>query len=250
MAKRRIFTFSFDRTQIRDNSSDLQTWHGFVRREEFRMIMSVLGNIRFRHALELGAGDGGQSQSIAQFCEHLTCTELDENGNVLIGKFNNRGLHNVVYQLCDATDLSRFPDKTFDFIFSSNMLEHIPRWDLCLAECGRVLEDDGVMIHIMPSQEWKLWNFLVYLVYNYTTPPIHGASSSHFSEFINFGEGQWIRKIERAGMRVDALLRMPFYHGNGPTAIPLLILGNNLGWKSSTAFLLRKKAANNRWQGL
>lgn len=42
-------------------------------------------------------------------------------------------------------------------------------------------------------------------------------------------------------LHIISLVRLPFYHGNGPTAITLIKLGNRLGWKSSTAYIMRKK---------
>ena len=225
-----------------NNSHSLYEWHVFVRSEEFKMIMQYFGEgVRFNDALELGAGDGSQSEIISKYCTKLICTELEEAGNIIIGRFRERNIPNVRYELCDATNLGLFPDQSFDFVFSSNMLEHIPRYDLALEECARVLKDDGVMVHVMPSRDWKFWNSIVRILLKDSPPEIHGVERTNFSEFINFGEKAWIRKIERAGLEVVSLVRLPFYHGNGPDAIALISLGNRLGWKSSTAYIARKK---------
>jgi hypothetical protein len=86
-----------------------------VRRREFEMVMEAfpLGT-RFHNALELGAGDGGQSETIAGFCERLTCTEMNTRGNEMIGPFKARELPNVTFKLLDARDLSGFGEGTFD----------------------------------------------------------------------------------------------------------------------------------------
>jgi ubiquinone/menaquinone biosynthesis C-methylase UbiE len=188
----------------------------------------------FQNTLELGAGDGGQSLAIAKYTNHLTCTEINKSRLIM------RDLPNVHYELCDATDLSRFSDESFDFVYSSNMLEHIPDWKQCLSECRRVLTAKGLMVHSMPSRTWKFWNTVISMLIKKSKPAIHGVEHSHFAEFIAFGESRWIKKIESSNLRVESILRLPFYFGHGPTALPLIKLGNRLGWASSSAFLIRK----------
>ena len=240
MKTRNTLNFTFTKQEILSNCHSRKDWHIFVRSSEFEMIMNATKNTKFKNALELGAGDGSQSQFIAKYCEQLICTELSESGNILIGTFKDKNIPNVKYELCDSTDLSRFPDKSFDFIFSSNMLEHIENYNLCLLECKRVLQDDGLIIHAMPSRDWKIWNSFVSIFLRRQKPQIHGVSKSNYSEYINFGENVWIQKIEQEGLKVIELIRLPFYHGHGPTVLPLILLGNQLGWKSSTAYVIKK----------
>lgn len=47
--------------------------------------------------------------------------------------------------------------ETFDVIFSSNVLEHVRELKPLLHEIGRVLKQDGVAVHILPSTTWRLW---------------------------------------------------------------------------------------------
>lgn len=53
----------------------------------------------------------------------------------------------------DCTDLSRFPDNSFDVVLASNLLEHLERADTekLLAEARRVLRDGGRLILIQPN---------------------------------------------------------------------------------------------------
>ena len=106
---------TFPTRDIRTYGTDLQTWHKFVRRREFEMVMEAFPlRTRFHNALELGAGDGGQSETIAGFCERLTCTEMNTRGNEMIGPFKARELPNVTFKLLDARDLSGFGEGSFD----------------------------------------------------------------------------------------------------------------------------------------
>ncbi|MGD0343007.1 MAG: class I SAM-dependent methyltransferase, partial [Bacteroidales bacterium] len=43
-----------------------------------------------------------------------------------------------------------FPDKTFDYICSDQVFEHIQNLDLVLFELNRVLKENGRMLHIFP----------------------------------------------------------------------------------------------------
>lgn len=197
------------------------------------MLASILDR-RFARALELGAGDGSQSVTIAKFCDELVCTEYLDDPE----RFKARDIPHASYLVCDATNLSQFNDHSFDFVFSSNMLEHIPDWKACLTECKRVLAPGGFMVHVMPSRDWKIWNTIGRLLHR-QLPEIHGVETNHLSEYREFGEASWIKRFHSVGLGVDALVRMPFYHGNGPTLVPLIRIGNWLGWKSSTAFIVK-----------
>src|SRR5262249_38598906 len=86
---------------------DLRKWHAMVRRREAEMLFSLFQPARFARGLELGAGDGGQSETIARYCDHLVCTELSVDGNAYIGPFRSRGLTNVEYRLCDCSTSAR-----------------------------------------------------------------------------------------------------------------------------------------------
>jgi len=134
--------FMFTSDQIDAHKSDRKEWSNFVRRREAEIAFSIFPDTRFHLALELGAGDGGQSITISKYCDKLICTEKDENTG-LGQSILQRQMANVTYEFCDAQDLSRFGGSVFDLVFSSNMLEHIPDVDRCLKECRRVLKDDG-----------------------------------------------------------------------------------------------------------
>jgi SAM-dependent methyltransferase len=61
-----------------------------------------------------------------------------------------------------------FPDASFDFVFSSNVLEHVRAFPELLGETQRVLRPGGVAIHIVPSATWRLWTSIL----RYAAPPM------------------------------------------------------------------------------
>lgn len=68
-------------------------------------------------------------------------------------------------QQCDITlappwnDATKLPcqDNSFDFIFSSHCLEHIPDYFLALNEWTRVLRKNGIIFLYIPSIDCEYW---------------------------------------------------------------------------------------------
>ncbi|MEO2036206.1 MAG: class I SAM-dependent methyltransferase [Planctomycetaceae bacterium] len=232
--------FTFTSEEIDNHAASYKDWHNFVRRREAEMTFSLFPDQRFQNALELGAGDGGQSATISQYCDRLTCTEKDEKSYEWLGKsILERKAQNTEYLLCDAQDLSRFPDAQFDLVFSSNMLEHIPDVEKCLKECGRVLSDDGQMLHLMPSRWWKVFNLGLGIM-NRNPEWLHGVSRTILREFYSFGSGVWKRRIESNGLIVKHIVGMPFYVGHGNSFISIIKAGNWLRLPASYLYVIRR----------
>ncbi len=234
-------SFMFTAEEIDSHKSDRKEWHEFVRRREAEIAFSVLPNRRYSLGLELGAGNGGQSVTISKYCDRLICTEKDEKSHAWLGQtILDRQLSNVEYSLCDAQDLSRFADNTFDLVFSSNMLEHIPDVDLCLRECRRVLKSDGLMLHTMPSRWWKTFNAGLNIA-KLKPPGIHGVCRSKYREFMAFGASAWTKRIEFQGLQVTETIALPFYVGHGNSFISLIKAGNALRLPASYLYIIRKR---------
>lgn len=230
----------FTPQEIDAHKSDRKEWHDFVRSREAEMAFFMVPEVRFHVALELGAGDGGQSATISRYCDKLICTEKDETSHAWLGEtILQREMPNVEYGLCDAQDLSQFADGTFDLIFSSNMLEHIPDVDACLTECRRVLKDDGLMLHTMPSRWWKVFSSGLNVV-RLRRPGIHGASASHWEELRAFGLSAWKKRIESNALKVVEVIGLPFYVGHGNSFIPIIKAGNSASISASHLYVVRK----------
>lgn len=234
------FKYNFSATEIEAASKSAAIWHEFVRRREFEMLMNALGISRFRDALELGAGDGGQSVTISRYCDRLICTELCESDAERNAHFRARIGPNVQYVVHDAQDLSAFADNSFDLVFSSNMLEHVADPLRCLKECRRVLRPEGVMIHTMPTRTWKLFNFALHLVRYWSLPGVHGVSETHWQEFGAFGSHHWRSHFKASGLLLVAAIRLPFYVGHSNSFLPIIKAGNRLKWSATVGYVLRK----------
>jgi predicted SAM-dependent methyltransferase len=77
-------------------------------------------------------------------------TSLTEGENFL---FSHRRRPGMQY-ICDASDLSRIPDETYDFVMSSHVIEHIANPIRALKEWRRILKPDGAAIFVVPHRDY------------------------------------------------------------------------------------------------
>ena len=98
--------------------------------------------------LELGAGTGRYSIALAKEGVDVTAVELVED-NLAILKENGKGLKNLHAFRGDATDLSRFPDDSFDVTLSFGPMYHLyepEEVNRAIDEAIRVTKPGGVLL--------------------------------------------------------------------------------------------------------
>lgn len=104
--------------------------------------------------LEIGAGTGQQAAAISRRGFSIEAIELPSSRYGAVRDF-------------PITDYDGrhipFPDASFDVVFSSNVLEHVPDLAQLNAEIRRVLKPDGLCIHVMPTHGWRFWTTLTSL---------------------------------------------------------------------------------------
>ena len=121
-----------------------------LREREIALAFDGVQKKQFAKGLELGCGDGYQSHKLANFCKELVSTDFSEE---ILPKNQHPG---VEYKACDAENiLDVFKPASFDFVYSSNLMEHLPNPDKALKGCFDVLKPGGVAIHIIPNSTWK-----------------------------------------------------------------------------------------------
>ena len=101
--------------------------------------------------LEIGAGNGQQAAELAT--RGFAVDAIDIASSVYRGS--------RVFPIVDY-DGNRipFPDRSFDFVFSSNVLEHVTNLSQMHSEIARVLKSDGRAIHVLPTHAWRFWTTL------------------------------------------------------------------------------------------
>ena len=102
--------------------------------------------------LEIGAGTGRQAAELAARGFKVTAIEVTSSNY-------------AAERLFDIVDYDGqtipFPDSSFDIVFSSNVLEHVPDLATMHAEIRRVLVPGGFCVHVLPTHSWRFWTTLM-----------------------------------------------------------------------------------------
>lgn len=101
--------------------------------------------------LEIGSGTGQQAAEIARHDFAIDAIE--------IGSSNYSGLRVFPITDYDGTHIP-FPNASFDIVFSSNVLEHVPHLPELCKDIRRVLKPGGYCVHVMPTPAWRFWTTL------------------------------------------------------------------------------------------
>lgn len=216
--------------------------------------------------LEIGAGDGFQSDYLKTYCKFLVSSEYNQK------RLKKTPIPGISYLFCDAENLP-ICDNAFNWIYSSNVLEHVRNRGKALSEFGRCINDKGIMLHILPNRVWRVSSVLFYYpmiikslickifhldrrhdipvasnikskmlerkLINRIFPPRHGEYRSVLQEFIEWGEKRWIKYFDQNGWKVIACKRIPFYSCG--YSISLRRIGTIAGLRSTTLYVMKKK---------
>lgn len=130
--------------------------------EDGRMIRSRHGQLEYRttmayihryaaggsRVLEVGAGTGRYSLALAREGMDVTAVELVES-NLAVLRENSKGTENIRSFQGDATDLSRFPDHSFDVTLLFGPMYHLyeaEEVNRAIDEAIRVTKPGGIMM--------------------------------------------------------------------------------------------------------
>ncbi|MCC7045710.1 MAG: class I SAM-dependent methyltransferase [Alphaproteobacteria bacterium] len=123
-----------------------------LRRWEIERVLALVPAPRGR-VLEIGAAGGFQATLLAAHFERVDAVDLL--------KAIPAGATAFAVRAYDGRRLP-YPDHSFDMVFSSNVLEHIPHVEAFQAEIRRVLKPGGRAVHVLPSANWRLWTTLTH----------------------------------------------------------------------------------------
>ena len=107
--------------------------------------------------LEIGAGTGWQSKALSDAGYRVEAVDLPPDSEIS----NHARSREWPIRDYDGAHLP-FPDRSFDIIYSSNVLEHVIELDTLTAEMKRVLRPDGIALHLVPNGNWRLLSLATY----------------------------------------------------------------------------------------
>ena len=108
---------------------------------------------RFERALDFGCGAGRVTRAMSPRFERAVGVDVAES-MVRTAERLNADRENVTFVVNDAPDLRRFDSASFDFAYSTVVLQHLPSRDLALGyveELVRVLRPRGLLVFQLPA---------------------------------------------------------------------------------------------------
>ena len=135
-------------------------WEEFFRvgereiEEILERVAALKIEIRHGQALDFGCGVGRLTQGLCRHFEQCCGVDIAPSMLRLAGEHNRHGAR-CRYMLNAAADLRLFAHDTFDFIYSSLVLQHMrPRYvKRYLVEFLRVLAPGGCLVFRLPAEE-------------------------------------------------------------------------------------------------
>lgn len=174
----------------------------------YRHFAELCGNAT---VIEVGCGTGLGTSIMTDAGAQVTATDLEATCLEYARKRYNRA---VAYRQCSGTSLP-FPDKSFDYAVSVDVIEHIADFDLAIAEMRRVARK-GVFISTpnrlpentnpdgSPKNYWHL--------FEWSPPEISSVLQRHFAAwelgFVVEDAGRWgyLPEIPDAPAKTQALV--------------------------------------------
>ena len=130
-----------------------------VRQYELKQVIESLKGYKKENnikILEIGAGTGWQALELSKLGYKVYAIDIESSD------YKDERIWNIVDY--DGVTIP-FEDEKFDVVFSSNVLEHIPHIIDFQNEMQRVLKEDGIAIHLMPTGTWRFWTILIHYIY-------------------------------------------------------------------------------------
>jgi ubiquinone/menaquinone biosynthesis C-methylase UbiE len=155
-------------------------------------------------ALEVGAGTGWQANALQKSGFDVDAIDLSTSNYK-----DDRTFPVVDY---DGHNIP-FADSSFDVVFSSSVMEHIPHIEEFQTEIHRVLKRNGIAIHIVPSSSWRVWTTITRALKSWKIPEIHGEHANNvITETLVFRKKWWRQLFERTGWRVVDMRSCPIFY--------------------------------------
>lgn len=119
-----------------------------------KLVRSTMEQYRPQQILDLGCGTGLYFDIFKNYTNNIYGIDASQQSVSLCKK---KGYLHV--ELADAT-LLPFPDEFFDFVFTSEVLEHVENYVKMLKEINRVLKPKGVLLLTTTCYSTSIFQFL------------------------------------------------------------------------------------------
>jgi 2-polyprenyl-3-methyl-5-hydroxy-6-metoxy-1,4-benzoquinol methylase len=144
--------------------------------------------------LEIGSGTGWQANFLESLGFEVCAVDLKDSN------YAESSVREIDYY--DGVNLP-YSNKSFDIVFSSNVLEHIKEIEDFQHEIMRVLTTDGFCLHALPSSSWRFWTTITAFIRK-DAPKVHGEiAKHHFTEIYYFSKLFWKKFFKKSGWKIE-----------------------------------------------
>ncbi len=140
-----------DPSQIYDNSGRIPA-----------AIFEVLGDVKGKRVLEVGAGTGRDSFTLAEAGAQVFVLDYADAAIEIVKKLNEQNKAKVIPVQGDAFALP-FADNSLDIVFHQGLLEHFRNPEGIIAENFRVLKPGGIAVIDVP-QRWHIYTVIKHIL--------------------------------------------------------------------------------------
>lgn len=156
-------------------------------------------DLRGKKLLDAGCGTGWFSKKAVERGATVTSMDLGENLLAEVAKKCNS--ERVVGSILEMP----FEDNTFDYVISSEVIEHVPEPYKAIREIYRVLKPGGVMVLSTPN---KFWKWTLWIANTFKLRPYQGLENwSSYSTLKREVKLTGFKNIEMRGVHI-----IPFVH--------------------------------------
>jgi ubiquinone biosynthesis O-methyltransferase len=171
-------------------------------------------------------GGCGNARDLIQLAPHgCKCLGIDFSPNMIEEakkELATRNIQRVEVEVGDLTNL-RFSDQTFDKVFASEVLEHVPDYRKAVSEMARVLKPGGTLVVTTPNRH-SLYGFDRYIICQRILRLKHRHPSDEwktFKELASALENNGLEIVRSAGVCYIPGFLVPYHL---PTALKKLLI--------------------------
>jgi len=123
---------------------------GYETPDQLKRVHAIVDSVGTgKKVLDVSGGQGWIARLIQQQGNEVMVTDISEIRNL-----RAKWLYKIPHTICRAEKLP-FPDQSYDVVILGEILEHLPRMSVGLAEAERVLKRDGRLIITVPHKGWN-----------------------------------------------------------------------------------------------
>jgi len=122
---------------------------GWIQRLRFKLVLSLLNEIKCQKILEVGYGSGIFMPELDRHCDELFGVDIHNKPKEVQKVLEQIGIKTKLYST--SVESTIFPNHYFDCIVAISALEFVHNIDVACKEIRRILKPDGFLIIVTPG---------------------------------------------------------------------------------------------------